>query len=387
MTTDNAPFLPYGRQNVDERDIEAVLAVLRGDYLTTGPAVAHFEASLAELVGAKHVIAVANGTAALHCACIAAQIGPGDRVAVPAVTFLASANCARYVGAEPHFIDVGADDCLMDPASLDAVDNLRAVIPVHMTGCPVDMAPLAELARARQLVVIEDAAHALGARYQGRPIGACDHSDMAIFSFHPVKHITTAEGGAIATNDDQLAMRLRDARNHGMIRDPQRLQRPSPGPWYYEQHELGFNYRITDLQCALGSSQLTRLETFVTRRRELVARYDELLTAVRHVQPAARGPAASESAWHIYVARIDFAAAGVTRALLMTRLRELGVGTQVHYIPVPSQPYYAARGWQMSDFPGAQRYYDRALSLPLYPAMELADVDRVVNSLTQALVE
>lgn len=378
-------ILPYGRQWIEDDDVEAVVAALRSAYLTCGPTVTRFEAALAEQIGAEHVVAVCNGTAALHAACVAAGLGPGDEVLVPALTFLASANCARYVGAEPVFVDVDPDSGLLDveDAARRITSKTRAIIPVHLTGRPADLDAVAALARTHRLTVIEDAAHALGATHHGAPIGACGQSSMATFSFHPVKHVTTAEGGAISTHDPELAEAMRVFRSHGMVRE--HLREPSPGPWYYEQQTLGFNYRITDLQCALGLSQLAKLPRFLARRRELAARYDGKLSGLEHVRPVAEGTRDTVSAYHLYAVLIDFAAVGIDRAAVMHRLRERGVLTQVHYIPVCNQPYYRDRGVDPNAYPGAQAYYERTLSLPLYPAMADGDVDRVVAALREAL--
>jgi len=369
---DDLAFLPYGRQSIDDDDIAAVVRVLKGDYLTTGPAVAAFEAKLAEVCGAKWAVAVTNGTAALHAACAAAGIGPGDEVVVPAMTFLATANCARYLGAEPVFCDVHPDTGLLDPdaARAKVTDRTKAIIPVHVTGASA-------ATRFDGLTVIEDAAHALG----GTNVGACADSAMAIFSFHPVKHATTGEGGAITGNDPALERFLRRFRNHGMRKDE--LRNPSPGPWYYEQHGLGHNLRMTDMQAALGTSQLGKLPGFVARRRALAARYDERLASLDGVEPVTGS--GGDSAYHLYSVLLDFERFGVSRAELMARLREVKIGTQVHYIPVPMQPYYADRGWRVEDFPGARRYYERTLSLPLFPAMADTDVDRVVEALQSGL--
>jgi UDP-4-amino-4,6-dideoxy-N-acetyl-beta-L-altrosamine transaminase len=381
-------FLPYGRQEVDESDLEAVAAVLRGDWLTTGPTVAAFEQALAARVGASHAAAVANGTAALHVACFAAGVAEGDRVAVPAITFLATANAARYLGAEPLFVDVDPDTGLMDLGACEELlrrERVRAVLPVHLTGRPLDLDRVAALAEQAGAVLIEDAAHALGARWQGRPVGSCGHGGLAILSFHPVKHITTAEGGAVVGNDPEIDRRCRVFRSHGMVSDPDHLLAASEGPWYYEQQVLGYNYRLTDLQCALGLSQLRRLDAFLARRRELAARYDALLAGLAWIRPIGRGDPRAESAWHLYAVHIDFAAIGLARGELMRRLRERGIGTQVHYIPVPWQPYYQARGWQPERFPGARRFYERVLSLPLFPAMRDGDPERVVEALLEAV--
>jgi len=384
MTED---ILPYGRQCIDEEDVAAVVEALRSDYLTTGPRVAAFERGLAEALGVAHVVAVCNGTAALHAACGAAGLGPGDEVLVPAITFLASANCARYVGAEPVFVDVDPRSGLIDPedAARKVNAKTKAIIPVHLNGRPADLDAIHELAEAHELTVIEDAAHALGARYRATTIGDCARSDMAIFSFHPVKHVTTGEGGAISTADPELARRLAVFRNHGIERDPQRLEQPAPGPWYYEQQTLGFNYRITDLQCALGLSQLAKLDRFVARRQALAARYDRALASLAGVEPVAVGTAETRSAYHLYAVLIDFEGRGTTREAAMAELRARGILTQVHYIPVPAQPYYVARGARAADCPGAQAYYERVLSLPMFPAMGDGDVDRVVEALAEVL--
>ncbi len=384
MTTE---LLPYGRQWIDDDDIAAVIEVLTSDYLTTGPSVETFERALAERVGAPHAVAVSNGTAALHACCAVLGLGPGDEVLVPAVTFVASANCVRYVGAEPVFVDVHPRSGLLDveDARRRVTPRTRAILPVHLTGRPVDMGAVAALAKERRLVVIEDAAHALGARYQGVHVGAGRSSSLTTFSFHPVKHVTTGEGGAVTTRDPALAEALRVFRSHGIVRDGEDQRASSPGPWYYEQRTLGYNYRITDLQCALGNSQLAKLDRFLERRRALAARYDQLLRAIPWVTPIETGTAGSESAWHLYSVLIEFDAAGVDRAELMRRLRVRGVGSQVHYIPVPAQPYYRARGCDPASYPGAEAYYARTLSLPLFPAMELEDVDRVVEVLSEVL--
>lgn len=380
-------ILPYGRQWIDDDDIAAVVDALRGAYLTTGPTVGQFEAALAQFVGARHAVAVCNGTAALHAACAVAGLGPGDEVLVPAITFLASANCARYVGAEPVFVDVDPRSGLIDVAhaATQITTSTKAIIPVHLNGHTADLAGVRKLADAHGLIVIEDAAHALGAHYRDTRIGDCRHSDMATLSFHPVKHITSGEGGAITTNKPELAAALEVFRCHGMVRDASQLRHPSPGPWYYEQQTLGYNYRITDVQCALGLSQMRKLAGFLARRRELVARYDRLFEAVAGVEPAASGGVDTLGAYHLYAVHIDFAGAGLTRAAVMAGLRERGVLTQVHYIPVPAQPYYVDRGADVRRFPGALAYYEGILSLPLYPAMHDEDVDRVVETLTRVL--
>ena len=380
-------FLPYGAQTIDDDDIAAVVEALRSPFLTTGPRVPAFEAGIAEAVGARHAVAVSSGTAALHAACHVLDLGPEDEVVVPAITFLATANAVRYVGARVVFADVCADSGLMRPEDLERAitPRTRAVIPVHLTGRPTELDALHAIATKQGAVIIEDAAHALGATLAGHPIGDGTWSEMTIFSFHPVKHITTGEGGLIVTNNAVRAARLRRFISHGMVRDADELEHPSEGPWYYEQQELGFNYRITDVQCALGSSQLSKLPQFVERRRELAGLYDERLASLAEVRPVDKGSDGSESAYHLYAVLIDYEALGTTRAAVMDGLRSHGIGYQVHYIPVPSQPDYRRLGFDPGHFPGAQRYYERTLSLPLFPRMVDADVDRVVDALASVL--
>ncbi len=380
-------ILPYGTQWIEDDDVEAVVEVLRSDFLTTGPAVPRFEAELARAVGAPYAVAVCNGTAALHAACAVAGLGPGDEVLVPAVTFLSSANCARFVGAEPVFVDVHSDSGLIDLADAERhlSERSAAIIPVHLNGRPADLEGVHALAEAHDLVVIEDATHALGARYRDTMVGDCAFSNMAIFSFHAVKHLTTGEGGAVTTRDAERLSELAGFRNHGIVRDPERLTRPSPGPWYYEQQTLGFNYRITDLQCALGLSQLAKLDRFLERRSALAARYDRLLAELPGVRPVAVSTPDTVSAYHVYAVLIDFEAAGRDRSVVMEGLRARGVMTQVHYLPLPLQPYYVERGADIDRYPGASAYYERVLSLPLYPRMRETDVDRVVRALAEVL--
>ena len=383
------PVLPYGRQWIDDDDIAAVVDCLRGDYLTTGPHIARFEEAIAQAVKAPHAVAVSNGTAALHAACHALGVTCGDEVLVPAITFIASANCAAYLGAKPVFVDVDPDSGLMDveDAARRVTPKTRAIIPVHLTGRPVDMAAVRRLADAHGLSVIEDGAHALGATYEDTVVGDCQYSDATTFSFHPVKHVTTGEGGAITTRDPELARRMETFRCHGMERAPDRLHNASPGPWYYEQQTLGFNYRITDIQCALGVSQMGKLARFVSRRRALAATYDGLFEQAgwEHIHPIAKTTVTSQSAWHLYSILIDFEALGVSRAQLMAGLRKLGVLTQVHYIPVPWQPFYRSTAADPTDYPGARRYYERTLSLPMFPAMPDDGPERVVTAIGDVL--
>jgi UDP-4-amino-4,6-dideoxy-N-acetyl-beta-L-altrosamine transaminase len=382
------PFLPYARQTLDDDDVEAVVRVLRGDFLTTGPAVAAFERDLAAAVGSEWAVAVGSGTGALHAACVAAGVGPGDEVIVPAVTFVATANCARFEGAEPVFADVDPDTGLVRPESVAerVTAATRAIIAVHLGGASADVPALAAVAAGAGATLIEDAAHALGGHRNGTAVGACaDGSAMSIFSFHTVKQVTTGEGGAVTGRGAAPEHLVRLCRDHGLERDPARFRHESPGPWYYEQHLLGHNLRLTDIQAALGSSQLKKLGAFVNARQRLASAYDARLREVPGVQavvpPAARGGCA----YHLYQVLIDFAGIGRSRADVVAALRNRGIGTQVHYIPVPMQPYYRERGWAPDRFPGALRFYERTLSLPLFPAMRDEDVDRVVDALRAVL--
>lgn len=389
--------LPYGRQFIEDDDIAAVTAVLRSDCLTTGPATTAFEARLAETVAAPHAIACSSGTAALHLAALALGLGPGDKVVVPTLTFLATANAARYVGAEVVFADVDAGTGLLTPATLAealarAGDGVKAVFPVHLNGQCCDMAAIAALARRHGLKIVEDACHALGSRQHGQPTGACAFSDMAVFSFHPVKTVAMGEGGALTTRDDGLAQALKRLRSHGMTREPAEFQVPEqafdaeglPNPWYYEMAEPGFNYRASDIACALGASQLAKLGRFVARRTELVAAYDRALAPLAPlVQPLPRS-ADCVPAWHIQVVKIDFATAGKSRAQVMRALQAEEILTQVHYLPVHRQPYYRRLSPGLS-LPGADGYYQSCLTLPLFLGLEDEDVRRVCAALGRAL--
>lgn len=402
---DDENFLPYGRQLIEEDDIAAVVAVLRDKWLTTGPAVKSFEDALAARVGASHAVACASGTAALHLAMLALDIAPGDRVVVPTLTFLASANAVRLAGGEVVFADVDPDTGLMTPETLQAAllrasgdggGRVRAIMPVHLNGQAAAMEPIAEIARQRGIPLVVDAAHALGAAFHQdgtwHPVGTDRHAAMTAFSFHPVKTIAMGEGGAVTTGDEKLARRLRQFRNHGMVRDPEAFTQPDlafdseggANPWYYEMPAVGLNYRVTDIQCALGLSQLGKLERFVARRVHLAALYDRALAPLAPaIRPIPR-VAHSQAAWHLYVVLIDFDALGVDRATLMRALHSSAVGTMVHYIPVHLQPYYRAR-YGPVDLPGAMAYYRRALSLPLFPAMADDDIERVVRRIKRVI--
>jgi UDP-4-amino-4,6-dideoxy-N-acetyl-beta-L-altrosamine transaminase len=394
--------LPYGRQVIEDDDIEAVVAALRSDMLTTGPAVGVFEAALAKVADAPHAVVCSSGTAALHMAALALRLGPGDAVIVPSVTFLATANAARYVGAEVVFSDVDPETGLMGSQHLEEAltrcGGLRpkAVFPVHLNGQCVDMAALSATARRHGLAIVEDACHAIGSQQDlaggWRPTGACGASDMAVFSFHPVKTVAMGEGGAVTTSDDALAARLRLARNHGMERDPARFTQTDEAfdtdgrvnPWYYEMAEPGFNYRACDIVCALGTSQLAKLERFQAERTRLVAAYEAALAPLAPVvKPVARIGHCVPS-WHLQAVLIDFAAAGISRAKLMRALSERKILTQAHYLPVHRQPYYRARSPGLV-LPGADAYYARCLSLPLFVGMTGDELGYVVQSLTELL--
>lgn len=383
-----AQLLPYGRQTIEDDDIAAVAQALRGDFLTTGPLVDAFETAFAEKVGARHAVACANGTAALHLAMLALDVQPGEVCIVPSITFLATANCARYVGAEVVFADVDPATGLMTPDTLAQAltrvgdRRLRAVLPVHLRGDTAELPALAALARNAGAVLVEDAPHALGSTMSfgntAERVGDARHSAMATFSFHPVKTIATGEGGMVTTNDDRLAQRLKTLRTHGMVRPE------GADPWIYEMPEPGFNYRLPDILCALGLSQLAKLDRFAARRKALAARYAEALKPLEPVVRPAVRPDWSDPVLHLMVALIDFPAAGKTRRQVVDELKALGVGTQVHYIPVHTQPYYRDRYGPL-ELPGAEAWYETCLSLPLYPGMADEDVDRVVGALKDVL--
>lgn len=382
------PFLPYGRQTIEDDDVAAVAAALRADFLTTGPAVEAFEAAFRLKVGAEHAVAVANGTATLHLAMLALGVGVDDVCVAPSVSFLATANCARYVGAEVVFADVDPDSGLMTPDTLaEALKRasgrrVKAVLPVHLRGDVCDLPGLKALADGVGAVLVEDAPHALGSvgTFDGvaHPVGDGVFSSFASFSFHPVKTLATGEGGMLTTNDATLAARARSLRGHGMVRPP------GAEPWVYEMPELGFNYRIPDVLCALGLSQLAKLDRFVARRRTLTALYAGKLAALAPAVRLAESPAWSDPALHLLTVLIDFEALGVTRRAMVEALKAQGVGSQVHYIPIHHQPYYRAR-YGALDLPGADAWYARCLTLPLYPGMADTDVDRVIGALAGAL--
>jgi perosamine synthetase len=389
--------IPYGRHFIDEEDIASVVDVLRHGWLTQGPKVPEFEAAVAARVRARYAVAVSNGTAALHIACAAAGVGPGDTVITSPNTFVASANCAAYLGATPRLSDISPRTLNMDPAELarrsTAEQSIRAVIPVHFGGLPCDMPAIKEIANRHGASVIEDAAHALGATYEdGSPVGNCRYSDMTTFSFHPVKMITTGEGGLITTNNEGLYRKLLRLRSHGInkLDDPllgkaHAFTGQEVNSWYYEMQELGFNYRLTDLQAALGVSQLKKLDLFLGRRRELAKRYDSAWKNHPVIRPAQSDPE-GRSALHLYVVRIDFDKIGTTRHTFMKKLRDKGVVAQVHYIPVHFHPYHANEQNRNSKLQHAENYYKEALSLPLYYGLTDAEQRHVIETL-DALVK
>lgn len=398
----SSDFIPYARQSLDDEDIEAVVKVLKGDWLTQGPNIPAFEKAIAGRIGARHGVAVATGTAALHCACFAAGIGPGDEIITSPITFAASGNCALFLGAAVKFADIRPDTYCMDPAKLEAAitPKTKAVIPVDYTGQPCDIDEINAIASRHGLTVIQDSAHALGATYKGKPVGAL--SEMTIFSFHPVKHVAMGEGGLIATNDNGLADKLRLFRTHGITNDSSHMLLPelaadnenlqagrtnpeSRAPWYYEMQALGFNYRITDFQCALGSSQLRKLDRFLERRKAIAERYTAAFSDSPYLV-VPRQEADRESAWHLYMLRLRLDRLGKTRRRIFEELRGQGIGVHVHYIPLHLQPYYREKfGHKRGDFPEAEAFYDSALTIPLFPAMSDADVERVIAAISQTL--
>ncbi|MDO8437352.1 MAG: UDP-4-amino-4,6-dideoxy-N-acetyl-beta-L-altrosamine transaminase [Nitrosomonadaceae bacterium] len=366
-------YIPYGRHDVNEADIQSVIDVLRSDFLTQGPAVPTFENAVANYCGARHGIAVNSATSALHIACLSLGVGHGDVVWTSPITFVASANCALYCGAQVDFVDVDSRTYNMSVARLaEKLAQARTsgklpkvVIPVHLCGQPCEMAAIYALSQQYGFRIIEDASHAIGGRYKGEPIGNCRYSDITVFSFHPVKIVTTAEGGMALTNDPELANHMARLRSHGITRDTAEMTHAPDGPWYYQQIELGFNYRMPDLQAALGSSQMRRLDEFVTKRLAIARRYDELLSDLPVLIPWQH--ADSYSSLHLYVIRLDLSA--IIHREVFERLRMNGIGVNLHYIPVYRQPYYARMGFSPSDFPEAERYYAEAISLPIYPGL------------------
>ena len=383
-------LIPYGKQTITEADIAAVEAVLRGPYLTQGPTVPAFEQAVIAQVGAKYAVAVNSATSALHLACLALDLGPGDRLWTSPITFVASANCGRYCGAEVDFVDINPATALMSVAALEQKLEQAAtngtlpmvLIPVHLCGTSCDMVAIAALAQQYGVAVLEDASHAIGGHYRGEPVGNCRYSAISVFSFHPVKIITTAEGGLATTNNPQLAQRMTDLRSHGITKEKARFERPAPGPWSYEQQDLGFNYRLTDLQAALGLSQLERLETIVAERQRLLEVYRQKL-AFLPVSLLEIPPTVS-SAQHLAVIRLHDRDPDHQRCVF-EGLRAAGIGVQLHYSPVHLQPYYRRLGFSEGDFPEAEAYARNAISLPMYPGLQDHEQERVVQVLSSLL--
>lgn len=385
-------MIPYGRQDITQADIDAVVEVLRSDFLTQGPMVPRFEQGVGHHVGATHALAVNSATSALHIACLALGLGEGDRLWTSPITFVASANCALYCAAQVDFVDIDPCTYNLCPEALDRKLQMaeregtlpKVLVAVHLCGQPCDMQAISVLAKRYGFKVIEDASHAIGGKYQGEFIGSCRYSDITIFSFHPVKIITTAEGGMALTNSDELAEKMSLLRSHGITRDPTQMTHAADGPWYYQQIDLGFNYRMTELQAALGVSQLQRLDKFVARRHELAARYDRLLAVLPLITP--RQHPDSYSGLHLYVVRLKLDQISKSHREVFESLREQGIGVNLHYIPVHTQPYYQRMGFKQGDFPEAERYYAEAISLPMYQSMTMEQQDQVVSALQRALL-
>lgn len=385
-------MIPYGRQSISDEDIQAVIDVLKSDYLTQGPIVPKFEASLTKACTVKYAVAVNSATSGLHIACLALGAGPGKYVWTTPNSFVASANCALYCGAEIDFVDTDPRTFNMSPSRLEeklvkakAEGKLpKIVIPVHLTGQPCEMEAIHKLGQTYGFSIIEDASHCIGGRYKNKPIGACKFSDISVFSFHPVKIITTAEGGACTTNSEELAQKMQLLRSHGITRDDSQMTYESHGPWYYQQIALGLNYRMTEMQAALGVSQMTRLHDFVARRHELAARYDKHLKNLPLDTPYQH--ADSYSGYHLYVIQPHFDKISKTHLDVFKELRAAGLGINLHYIPIHTQPYYQNLGFRPGDFPIAEDYYAKSISIPLYHAMSYEQQDEVIDILKRVLI-
>lgn len=373
-------FIPYGKQWVDEADVESVVSVLRGDWLTTGPKVEEFEKSFANYVGAKYAVAVSSGTAALHTAAFAADISNGDEVITTPMTFAASANCVLYQNGKPVFADIDKKTYNIDPLEIrkKITSKTKAIIPVDYTGQPCELDEINNIAGEHDLTVIEDASHAVGSKYKGTKIGSI--SDLSIFSFHPVKHMTTGEGGIVTTDSEELYEKMLLFRNHGITKKEDDFISKSDGSWFYEQQVLGYNYRITDLQCALGLSQLNKIDEFIKRRREFVKMYNEAFENIEEIVTPFH-PDYVNPSWHLYVIQLNLGKLSVTRKKVFDELRKNKLGVQVHYIPVYFHPYYQQLGYEKGLCPSAEWLYKRIISLPLYPKMTDSDLDRVINVL------
>lgn len=379
----------YGKQSIGQSDIDAVVEVLKSDFLTQGPAIEKFEKYVAEYCGVKYAVAVTNATSALHIACLAAGLGKGDVLWTSPITFTASANCGRYCGADVDFVDI-------DPSTYNmSVDELekklqkmavkpKVVIPVHLAGQSCDTDKIYKLSQEYGFKVIEDASHAIGADYKSTKIGCCKYSDLTVFSFHPVKIVTTGEGGMVLTNDKELHEKLLLYRSHGITRDTKLMTRLADGPWYYQQIELGFNYRMTDMQAALGYSQMQKVDEFVSRRRYLAKRYDELLKNINNIQLPYQNDD-TDSSWHLYVVRADFSKMSKTKQQIFDGMKDRGICLNLHYIPVHTQPYYQKQGFKDGDFPNSEKYYEEAFTLPLYYSLTDEQQDYIVKNLVEVL--
>ena len=384
-------MIPYGRQDISQADIDAVIAVLKSKHLTQGPAITRFEQRVAEHTGAKHALAVSNATAALHIACLALDLGPGDLLWTTTNTFVASANCALYCGAQVDFVDIDPRTYNLCPQKLEAklieaqkINQLpKVIVPVHLTGQPCDMAAIHALSQKFGFKIIEDASHAIGGKYKGEPIGNGRFSDITVFSFHPVKIITTGEGGMALTNSDELAARLRLLCSHGITRDPAQMTELSHGNWYYQQVALGFNYRMTDIQAALGASQMIRLASYVQRRHEIAQRYNELMSDLPLTLPWQQPD--SYSAYHLYVVRLQLDSLVPSHRQVFEALRAKDIMVNLHYIPVHTQPYYQSMGFKPGDYPEAEQYYREAISIPMHVNLTDAEQQFVVSSLREAM--
>ena len=384
-------MIPYGRQDISQADIDAVVAVLQSDFLTQGPQVPLFEQTVADHVGAKHALAVNSATSALHIACMALGLGQGDWLWTTPVTFVASANCGLYCGAQVDFVDIDPRTYNLCPKALEAklvaaekAGKLpKVLVAVHLCGQPCDMAAIHALGQKYGFKIIEDASHAIGGKYKGEFIGNSRYSDITVFSFHPVKIITTAEGGMTLTNSDELAHQMALLRSHGITRDTAHMTHAPDGPWYYQQIDLGYNYRMTELQAALGVSQMQRLDAFVERRHQLAQRYDQLLAALPVTTPWQHPD--SYSGLHLYVVRLQLDKISKTHRQVFEALREQGIGVNLHYIPVHTQPHYLRMGFKAGDYPQAEQYYAEAISLPMYQTMTFEQQDQVLNALKSSI--
>jgi len=384
-------MIPYGRQDLNNADIQAVVDVLESDYLTQGPVVPDFEKAVADYCNVRYAIAMNSATSALHVACLALGVGSGDIVWTSPVTFVASANCALYCGASVDFVDIDPEtynlsiERLAEKLAKAKLDGClpKVVIPVHLCGQPCDMAGIRELSRRYGFAVIEDASHAIGGKYQGKPIGDCNFSDITIFSFHPVKIITTGEGGMATTNNDSIAKRIQLLRSHGITRNPEEMTRASDGPWYYQQVALGFNYRMTEMQAALGLSQMQRLDEFVAKRHDIANQYDKLFDGLPVTTPWQH--LEGYSGLHLYVIRLKLLEIQKTHREVFEGLREAGIGVNLHYIPIYLQPYYRAMGFALGHCPEAEKYYAEAISLPMFPRLTVEQQNRVVEAVVQSM--